>query len=501
MWLSIYATAYIFGIAEISFLLLQNLTHSKNSFLFPCYIYIVIKGKRDSEERRLFQLFQRPYSYLSGIIPQFFNWLNSVLETKQIKGNIHVLDGIRAIACLSVVMFHINLITTNDIPLWVPRATPSLISALAFSGDTGITLFFILSGFLLFLPYARVLLFDEERWPSMRQFYVRRILRILPVYYLSLILMVFIFHPQYLKIDHLHQWLLFLTMFMDSSATTYKQINGPFWTLAVEWQFYLLLPWIALAMGWLLKHSILKKRFLTLVLCLGILALWGIGTRFLGIYVTNHPQANIILPHAIMRLILPFIYGPPIPGLHGKFLEDFAVGMFISSLFVMAQRLPQEHRFHSIMEKISPWLFLSAVSLFIIMAMWKLNTGQPHVWGGIFDGLDGAYNVVGEFCFALSYGLFVTSIIFGYAWLRRPFAWKPLRWIGVLSYSIYMWHLIILENLTSKFIPHLPPMSNSIFYSVYWLGLFFIVVPLAFLFFTCIEKPGIRLGKTFRPAR
>ncbi len=449
----------------------------------------------------MFQIFRHQHNYLSGIVPRFLDWINSILETKQIKGNIYVLDGIRAIACLSVVMFHINLITTKDIQLWIPQSAPSLISALAFSGDTGVTLFFVLSGFLLFLPYARVLLFDEEKWPSMWQFYVRRILRILPVYYLSLILMVLIFRPQYLKIDHLRQWFLFLTMFMDSSATTYKQINGPFWTLAVEWQFYLLLPWIALAIGWLLKHSFLKKRLLTLTLCLGTMALWGIGTRFLGVYVTEHPQANVLLPHSLIKIILPFIYGPPIAGLHGKFLEDFAIGMFVSSLFVMAQRLPQEHRFHSIMEKCSPWLFLAAISLFVTMAMWKLNTSQPHIWGGIFDGLTGAYNIVGEFCFALSYGLFVTSIIFGYAWLRRPFEWKPLRWIGILSYTIYMWHLILLQNLTSKLIPHLPILPNSIFYSVYWLGLFFIIVPLAFLFFACIEKPGIRLGKTFRPAR
>ncbi len=448
----------------------------------------------------LFQLVQRRYSYVSNIFLQFFDWLNSVLETKQTKGNIYVLDGIRAIACLSVVMFHINLITTRDFPLWVPQSAPSLISALAFSGDTGVTLFFVLSGFLLFLPYARVLLFDEGTWPSIWQFYIRRILRILPVYYLSLILMVLLFHPEYLRMDHLKQWLFFLTMFMDSSATTYKQINGPFWTLAVEWQFYLFLPWIALVIGWLIKLCGPKKRFLTLTFGLGIMALWGIGTRFLGTYLTNYPHAMNILPHSFTHYILPIIYGPPISGLHGKFLEDFAVGMFISSLYILAQRLPQEHRFHSIMEMISPWLFLFALSLFITMAMWKLNTGQPHTWS-IFDSLNGAYNVIGEFCFALSYGLFVTSIIFGYKWLRRPFEWKPLRWVGILSYSIYMWHLLLLQNLTSRVISHLPTMPNPLFYGLYWSGIFLIMVPLAFLLFACIEKPGIRLGKSFRPAR
>src|SRR5438552_17378506 len=105
-------------------------------------------------EEKIFLLpaLQNRYSHLYTIFAQFYNWLVSTLEGKQVKGNILVLDGIRAIACLGVVMFHINLITTRNIPLWVPKSAPPLITGLAFSGDTGVSLFFILSGFLLFLP-------------------------------------------------------------------------------------------------------------------------------------------------------------------------------------------------------------------------------------------------------------------------------------------------------------------------------------------------------------
>ncbi len=434
---------------------------------------------------------------MSDIFAQVYKWLVLTLEDKQVKGNIYVLDGIRAIACLSVVMYHIGLITTQDIALWSPRTAPSFLAALAFSGDTGVTLFFVLSGFLLFLPYAKSLLFNDGRWPSTWQFYIRRALRILPVYYLSLFLMIILLHPQYLHPDHLRQLFLFLTMFMDSSATTYKQINGPFWTLAVEWQFYLLLPWIALAMSWLIKQGSVNKRFLTLTCCLLALALWGILTRSLGDYLTRHPQASFILPRSIMNHILPFIYGPLISGLHGKFLEDFAVGMFVSSLYLLVRSLPAEHALRTILKKNSPWLFIAALILFIAMAIWKFDVNYPHTWR-ILDAFRGTYNVIGEFGFALSYGLFTTSIIFGYESLRRPFEWRPLRWIGILSYSIYMWHLILLEHLTSSVVSHLPHLPHLILYSIYWCGLFLIVVPLAFLFFVFIEKPGMRLGRYFR---
>lgn len=447
------------------------------------------------------QSLQRGYSWISSNFLQFAQWIESVLEGKGIKGNINALDGVRAIACLSVVMLHINLITTRDIQLWTPQSIPAILSAIAFAGDTGVTLFFILSGFLLFLPYAKALLFDEAAWPSARQFYLRRALRILPVYYISLILMVLIFRPGFFQVDHLREWVFFLTMFMDSSATTYKQVNGPFWTLAVEWQFYLILPWVALGISWMVSRgSSLRSRVGLLMVGLGVVATWGILTRFLGVYLTDNPGATVILPWSVMHYILPFIYGPAIAGLHGKFLEDFATGMLISSLFILAQRLSREHSFHRVMRQCAPWFFVFGITLLTIMAMWKFNTGYPHTWS-FFDPLNGLYNIIGEFGFALGYGFCVTAVLFGQDWLKRPFEWTPLRWIGVVSYGVYMWHLLLLESLTSHVVVNLPDMPDQVFYSVYWLGLFIIVIPFSFLLFALIEKPGMQLGKRFRQAR
>ena len=446
------------------------------------------------------QSLQRGYYWIYSTFLRVFSWMASVLEGKTPKGNIDALDGVRAIACLSVVMLHINLITTRDIPLWDPQSIPSLLSALAFAGDTGVTLFFILSGFLLFLPYAKSLLFDDAAWPSTRRFYLRRALRILPAYYISLLLMVIFFNPAYFQTDHWRQWFFFLTMFMDSSVTTYKQLNGPFWTLAVEWQFYLLLPWLALGIGWLVRRvGSLRGRMLMLVACLSVLAAWGIATRSLGVYLTAYPNASVILPPSIMRYVLPFIYGPTTSGLHGKFLEDFAVGMLVSCLYILAQKLPEDHRFHSIMRISAPWLLMLAFVWLVLMAMWKLNSSQPHTWD-LFDPLNSSYSIVGEFCFALGYGCFVTAVLFGKDWLKWPFEWKPLRWIGILSYDVYMWHLLLLESLTSHVIVNLPAMPGQVFYSFYWLGLFIIVLPFAFLLFALIDKPGMRLGSYLRRA-
>jgi len=69
-----------------------------------------------------------------------------------------VLDSVRAIACLTVLDFHINLMT-RDTHIWNPtNLSHRLISAIALAGASGVTLFFVLSDFLLFMPYAKALL-------------------------------------------------------------------------------------------------------------------------------------------------------------------------------------------------------------------------------------------------------------------------------------------------------------------------------------------------------
>jgi len=419
----------------------------------------------------------------------------NILQDNDQKSTIAVLDGIRAIACLSVIAFHINLITLK-MHFWQP-SVGTIASAVAMTGYTGVTLFFVLSGLLLFLPYAKALLFDGQ-WPSTRQFYLRRAFRIIPGYYVSLCLMVLLLQPQYLQPAHWKELGLFLVFFMDSSQQTYQHLNGPFWTLAVEWQFYLLLPLLALAfrkfVGVIGRDS-LQRRWWTLCACLVVVIAWGFGSRYLGKYFMAHPTETFLVPRSVLNVALFFLYGQ-----NSKFLESFAIGMLIASCYILARRANTENVLNWLGAKISQysvWLWRAGIVALLIMALWN-----GHVWFhnglALFDTIIPVFDWLGDSLFPLGYGLCVLAVLFGPAELKRPFEWAPLRWVGLISYSLYIWHLPIIAYFSGLVAHFAAGWNPYLSYVLFWLCAALVVIPFSYLFYKCIELPWTRLGGRLR---
>lgn len=413
----------------------------------------------------------------------------SLFKTTDVKSNIAVLDGVRAIACLSVISYHINRFTLLS-HLWSFSLGP-LTASVAMSGWSGVTLFFVLSGFLLFMPYAKALLFTEvhAHWPSMLQFYTRRALRILPGYYVSLFLLIIFTQPHYLQIDHLKQLGLFLTLFMDGSHSTYQQIDGPFWTLAVEWQFYLLLPFIALAFRWIVQRGSPRRRLVTLIGCLLVMIAWGVATRYWGrYYMYYHPEAKGTMPQPIFSIALFFLYGTD-----GKYLEDFAVGMLVSTLFIYAQRAYVENTLRLSLQRASMWLWGIGLLGLLFVASWNifppLRVVEPYV---------GAHNWLVEISLALSYGLCITAILFGPVGLQQLFSWSALRHVGFMSYSLYIWHIPILLWFMANIVPYTQHWRHSAAYSLYWVCVALVIMPFSYLFYRMIEQPWITIAHKLR---
>jgi peptidoglycan/LPS O-acetylase OafA/YrhL len=401
------------------------------------------------------------------------------------KNAIAFLDGLRAIACFTVVFYHINIVTQDPrIHIWAPAMLGRFAVAVALAGWCGVTLFFVLSGFLLFMPYARALLFDGE-WPDWKRYYVRRIFRNWPGYFVSLLIMLLWLHPEYLHLDHWRDLVLFGTFFMDSTAQTFQAINGPFWTLAVEWQFYLVLPVIALLFAWIMRRSPAHWRVWGITLCLGGVMIWGVLTRIWGRSWILDPDQAFLLPPAIHRFVFFFCYGQA-----GKFLEDFAVGMLISVWYVLAQEKGDEYRIVRILRSWSDWLWGIGLLWLVFMGTWSIIPAiQPSLGSWM-----GERGVLTELSFAIGYGACLIAMLFGPAYQRKPLEWGPLRYLGHLSYSIYMWHLPILLWFIGGIQGLIPRWPAIISYGLCWGSIFFLVVPFCYLFYICIERPGIELG-------
>lgn len=419
----------------------------------------------------------------------------NILSNNDQKNTIAVLDGVRAVACLSVIAFHIDLITLK-MHIW-QAGVGTFASAVAMMGYTGVMLFFVLSGLLLFMPYARALIFGE-RWPSARQFYLRRAFRIIPAYYVSLCLIVLLLQPQYLQPSHWKELGLFLLFFMDSSQQTFKQLNGPFWTLAVEWQFYLLLPLLALVLRKIVNvvgSGSLQRRWWTLLACLVGLMAWGVGSRYWGQYLMGHPTETFLVPRPVLNVALFFLYGQT-----GKYLESFAVGMLIACCYILARHAPAGHGLSWLCAKLrrsSMWLWRGGIVALLVMALWN-----GHLWFhnslALYDTIMPLFGWLSDFLFTLGYGLCVLAILFGPTELKLPFEWAPLRWIGLISYSLYIWHLPILGHF-SGYVDGLANSWNSyLVYGLFWLCALLVAIPFSYLFYRCIELPWNRLGGKLR---
>jgi peptidoglycan/LPS O-acetylase OafA/YrhL len=444
-------------------------------------IVIISERQRDTRPRTLWQRAEGRISHL--------------LEGTAVRKNIAVLDGIRALACLAVITYHVS----HSFRLENRPSLGLLLPSILLAGDTGVTLFFVLSGFLLFLPYAKSLLFGHP-WPSMRQFYLRRALRILPGYYVSLFLLIILTHREYLHADHGKPLLLFLMLFMDSSAVTYRQINGPFWTLAVEWQFYLLLPLFVLVLRAIVPHGSLRRRACSLTLCLAGLAAWGVFSRWAGLYLTSHPAQTFGLPSLALHLPLFFLFGAGGNGLHGKFLEDFAIGMGGCVCYVLASGLSPQARFTRVLRRLSPWLWGIGILWLVLLAVWKFHVSVPPT-GWLDHLLSTSYATWSELFFSLGYGSLMLAVLFGSRELQRLFAWSPCRWVGHISYSLYIWHLPFLALFMTMVLPQLSGLRFSLTYGLGWLWVLFTAFPFSLLFFLVVERPWIQVSDTWLKGR
>jgi peptidoglycan/LPS O-acetylase OafA/YrhL len=178
--------------------------------------------------------------------------------------HIPALDGLRGIAALAV-FFHHAVFTAIDPAQWPAVWQP--IIALSHFGQYGLDLFFVLSGYLI----TTILTQTRDRPDYFRRFYFNRLTRILPIYLIVLVAVIALVPG---STGYVVLSALFIANFAQAFHVT---VVGPFWTLAIEEQFYLGWPWLA--------HRLSRERLARIAVAILI---GGPTLRLIDIAIGHH---------------------------------------------------------------------------------------------------------------------------------------------------------------------------------------------------------------------
>ncbi len=354
---------------------------------------------------------------------------------------IRELDGIRGIAILIVVLCHS---VTCQIP-WSSFLPSDNAVRLLMLGWTGVDLFFILSGFLI----VGILLDEKGNRRYFRSFYTRRVCRILPLYYLVIGTYLLLYHSGWIQSG----W-LFANILPDWSYLTFTQNFlmhergwgalglAPTWSVAVEEQFYLLIP--------LLVH-LLNRKQLAVLFALAILQA----------PITRHLVGNLgayTFPHTRTDAIL------------------------LGGLLAMLYRWPAGWTL--VREKARLWaplLVLPPVAVWLLMGK-EAGMGDKYL----------------HLVLAGGYGLLVTvALTERFGGLNRFLRNRFLTWLGLRSYAIYLLHEPVGGVVRALVGPSTEPSFQNGTDVGITLLIYAVVALLSELSFRFFEGPILRLGHRY----
>lgn len=343
------------------------------------------------------------------------------------------LDGFRLLYCLVVVLIHtemvkkISQLTNPDDARDVFKSFAKHDNWYMIIGELAVSFFFMLSGFLL----TYILLSEKEKTGtvSVKKFYIRRILRIWPLYYLLVVLALFVLpqipffdFPPYterLNDKFVQKTLLFLSLLSNIAVFSYKQQLYPYlsqtWSLGVEEQFYFVLPW---AIKYGKKYmKLFLGALITYIVVLNVsLVFKGVGFLFFDISVYKYfyySRFGCIAIGGIAACLLFFGHTMVLNFIYRPFVQIATIAVIVLC-FALSIEVPYvHHEFY--------------VSLFAILL---LNAAANP--GAFLKIENRTINYFGK----MTYGVYMYHLI------AIPFALHisnylvPDKWTSVLSNSI-----------------------------------------------------------------
>ncbi len=306
-------------------------------------------------------------------------------------------DALRAIAALSIVAYHLAFLLGGfelaGVGRWLARL------------NVGVPLFFAISGFLLYRPWVRARLAGDPA-PSTRTYAVRRALRILPAYWVALTLIALLVGR-----SSVFDWpdaAVYYGLLQGYDAERFTGGIGPAWTLTIEIAFYALLPLLALGM-----RRVPGGLRGELAMLAGLVAVSVVFKVAVLALVDHDAPSYLVLLAAFPAQ-----------------LDMFAAGMALAALSAAG------------LGRAGGWWWLVALAAFLVLGLWTPDADAPRVLG------EHALQTI------VAAALLAPAVLGeGDGGVRGVLAWRPLAWVGLVSYGVYLWHLDTLRELVDAGLP------------------------------------------------
>ena len=366
-----------------------------------------------------------------------------------------MLDALRGMAVLAVVLLHAAQECGANANASYGMVTTQL--------RVGVTLFFLLSGFLLYRPYALALARFDAR-PSLGGYAVRRMLRIVPAYWVALtVLAVWPGLPGVFTRD---AWIYY--GFAQSYRNSWALAGiAPAWSLSVEVAFYTLLP----LLGELLRR-VATSRGPDERRSLQLRALALLGVASLALRGVGHGLGNA---HLQTMIFTHFLW--------------FALGMSVAVWSVETEVSGLQSRAARFVERNSGVCWLVAAAAYAVLCAAPIF---PRAWAPGQTAWSVTTEHVLYACVALALLLPAVFGDRGNGWPRRVLASPTLRWFGLISYSLFLWHYPLLSALAargaSQWLPGWPLLSLCLVSLPP-------ILAISWLSYAWIERPMLRWGR------
>lgn len=333
-------------------------------------------------------------------------------------GHLLVLDGLRGLAILLVMQHHFWGLAFGLSGRATTLGIDRLFARVFGVGWAGVDLFFVLSGFLI-----TGILYDAKRSNFyFRNFYIRRFLRILPLYYAFLLFALFIlpsFHrfsgtAQLSELRDTQFWYWTYMVNIGSAVkpfhTQVPLVHSQFWSLAVEEQFYLI---------WPLTVLLLNRRAM-MALC-GVLVGGALVVRFIlvdpmSVSFANINAAHVLLPARIDTLALGALIALVLRSTGDlRPFRPYAFVVAAGSVFVLTVLFLRHHGLYTLDKDVETIGFSAIALFFAAVLLLAVSSGPGSVLHGVLT-------------------------------------WSGLRMLGRYSYAIYVFHLLLAFEVAAEFV-------------------------------------------------